>query len=187
MAKMVGGFLLPHDPLIAGAPQAAEPAKSENVRAAFATIATRVRELKADTVIVIGDDHYAMFGPHCIPRCLIAIGDVEGPMEDWLGIELGTINNNEPLARHILDTGFADGIDWSFAKSLKVDHAITVPHHFCLRSNPCVRTIPIYLNAGVPPVISSRRAYEIGGLDADGTGERGVRPKGAGLGGTRRR
>lgn len=162
MAKIVGGFLMPHDPLIAGAPQAVEPAKRDKVNAAFETIAGRVRELQADTVIVIGDDHYAMFGPHCIPRCLIAIGDVEGPMEDWLGIERGTIENNEPLARHILDTGFADGIDWSFAKSLTVDHAITVPHHFCIRSNPGLRTIPIYLNAGVSPVISSRRAHDIG-------------------------
>jgi protocatechuate 4,5-dioxygenase beta chain len=162
MATIVGGFLMPHDPLITGAPQAAPEQKRQSIEAAFDTIGRRIRELNADTVISVGDDHYAMFGPHCIPRCLIGTGDVEGPLEDWLNIPRGPIANNPALAQHILMTGFADGIDWAFAKSLTVDHAAAVPHHFVSRLNPGLRTIPIYLNAGVFPVIESRRAHVIG-------------------------
>jgi protocatechuate 4,5-dioxygenase beta chain len=162
MATIVGGFLMPHDPLITGAPQAAPEQKRQIIESAFDTIGRRIRALNADTVISIGDDHYAMFGPHCIPRCLIAIGDVDGPLEDWLNIPRAPMANNTALAEHILKTGFADGIDWAFAKSLTVDHAAAVPHHFVSRHNPGVRTIPIYQNAGVFPVIESRRSHVIG-------------------------
>ena len=162
MARIVGGFLAPHDPLITSAPDAVDKARSDKVHGAFGRIADRVRELKADTAIVIGDDHYAMFGPHCVPRCLIGIGDVDGPLEPWLGVPHGVIENNEPLARHIMQTGFDEGVDWAFAKTLTVDHSIAVPHHFVLRGNAAVKTVPIYLNAGVLPVIASRRAYQIG-------------------------
>lgn len=162
MATLVGGFLMPHDPLMSGAPQVAPAQKRENTEAAFRQIARRIGELKADTVVIVGDDHYCIFGPHCIPRCLIAIGDVEGPVEDWLNIPRASIANHPALARHILETGYGDGIDWSFAKSITVDHAIAVPHHFAVKSNPAIRTIPVYLNAAVPPVIGSRRAYAIG-------------------------
>jgi protocatechuate 4,5-dioxygenase beta chain len=162
MAEIVGGFLMPHNPMLTVAPNAADPAKTKTIFGAFETISNRVKELQADTVIVIGDDHYTNFGPHCIPSYLIGIGDVEGPVEAFLGIERSPIQNNEALANHILKTGYAEGIDWSFAKSLTVDHSVAIPYHLAVRNNPGLKTIPIYLNAAVAPVIASRRAYQIG-------------------------
>lgn len=163
MAEIVGGFLMPHNPMLTSAPEAvSDPEQKKNVFGAFERISQRVKELEADTVIVIGDDHYTNFGPHCIPRCLIAIGDVEGPVEDWLRLERTPIENNEPLAEHILKTGFADGIDWSFAKSITVDHSIAIPYHLAVKTNPGVKTIPVFLNAAVAPIVENRRAYEIG-------------------------
>ena len=163
MAEIVGGFLMPHNPMLTVAPQAADPAKAKTIFGTFETISSRVKELQADTVIVIGDDHYTNFGPHCIPSYLIAIGDVDGPVEAFLGIERAPIQNNEALANHILKTGYAEGIDWSFAKSLTVDHSVAIPYHLAVRNNPGLKTIPIYLNAAVAPIIASRRAYQIGG------------------------
>ncbi len=162
MAEIVGGFLMPHDPLIPSITDAAEPTQRDRVLGAFEQIARRIDKLEADTAIIIGDDHYALFGPHCIPRCLIGIGDVEGPAENWLGFETGVIENNEPLAKHILFSGYDDGIDWSFAKALTVDHGVAVPHHYCVKSNVGLRTIPVYLNCGVMPVVQGRRAQQIG-------------------------
>jgi protocatechuate 4,5-dioxygenase, beta chain len=162
MASIVGGFLMPHDPLMAAQPHINEQAKAESCRAAFAEISRRLVELKTDTVIIIGDDHYTIFGPHCIPRYLIGIGDVEGPVEPWLGIPRQRMPNNEALATHIMEHGFNTGVDWSYAKSLTLDHSITIPYHFVLGQNSGIRSIPVYLNAGVLPVIASRRAHEIG-------------------------
>lgn len=162
MAQIVGGFLMPHDPLIPSMTDAPNNAQRDTVLGAFARISERIQELEADTAIIVGDDHYALFGPHCIPRCLIGIGDVEGPMEGWLGIDPGPIANNEALARHIMVSGFGDGVDWAFAKALTVDHSIAVPYHYCLRSNPDMRSIPVYLNCGVMPVVDGMRARAIG-------------------------
>jgi protocatechuate 4,5-dioxygenase beta chain len=144
------------------APHLAPKEKLNNTLASFKSIENRLKALAADTVIIIGDDHYCIFGPGCIPRCLIGIGDVEGPVEGWLNIPPGQIANHRELARHVLEWGFDEGIDWSFAKALTVDHAIAVPHYLAVRSNPNLRTIPIYLNAAVMPVIRSQRAYAIG-------------------------
>ena len=55
MAELVGGFLLPHDPLIASAPDAPAPEQKEAVLNAFGTVSRRIKELEVDTVIVVGD------------------------------------------------------------------------------------------------------------------------------------
>jgi protocatechuate 4,5-dioxygenase, beta chain len=162
MAEIVGGFLMPHNPMLTVAPDAADATKTKTIFDAFETISNRVKELQADTVIVIGDDHYTNFGPHCFPACLIAIGDVDGPIEPFLNIERAPIDNNEGLANHILQEGYAQGIDWSFAKSLTVDHSFAIPYHLAVRTVPGLKAIPVYLNAAVTPLIPSRRAYQIG-------------------------
>lgn len=162
MASVVGGFLMPHNPMLAMGREFADPAQAKIVFDAFETITARVRELEADTVIVIGDDHYTNFGPHCIPSYLIAIGDVEGPVEPFLGIKRAPIENNAPLANHILKSGYAEGVDWSFAKSLTVDHSVAIPYHLAVRTVPGLKAIPVYLNAGVAPLLPSRRACQLG-------------------------
>ncbi|MBV1961694.1 MAG: hypothetical protein KUG52_06855, partial [Immundisolibacteraceae bacterium] len=106
MAELVGGFIVSHDPMITGNPEIANKKQVANVDAAFETISARLKELEVDTVIVIGDDHYTMFGPHCLPQYLIGVGDLEGPEENWLRIDRYQVENNVPLAEHIMNYGF---------------------------------------------------------------------------------
>lgn len=162
MAEIVGGFLMPHNPMLTAAPGAPNQQKVKVISDAFETISNRVKALQADTVIVIGDDHYTNFGPHCFPAYLIAIGDVEGPVETFLNIERAPIENNQELAKHILRTGYEEGIDWSFAKSITVDHSIAIPHHLAVKTVPGLKCIPVYLNSGIDPLLPNRRAYQIG-------------------------
>lgn len=162
MAKVVGGFLMPHNPMLAIGRDAADPAQAKTVFDTFSKIVDRVRALEADTVIIIGDDHYTNFGPHCIPSYLIAIGDVEGPVEPFLGIERAPMENNVPLANHILQSGYGEGVDWSYAKSLTVDHSVAIPYDLAVREIEGLKAIPVYLNAGVSPYLPNRRAYQIG-------------------------
>jgi len=163
MAEVVGGFLMPHVPSIPTGGYGESPEQKAVSDNAFEHIANRVKALEADTVIIVGDDHYENFGPHCIPSCLIVTGDIDLSVHaQTLGMEGGTVPNNEPLARHILETGYSEGIDWAFAKSLGVDHAVAIPYHMSVKRYPEVSIIPIYLNCVVMPVISNRRAYQIG-------------------------
>jgi protocatechuate 4,5-dioxygenase beta chain len=161
MAQIVGGFIMPHDPLITGNPEIADAGQVERVNAAFARVVERVKELKADTAIVVGDDHFTMFGPHCLPQYLIGIGDVEGPEENWLRMERRPVPNNTALAEHIMNFGFDRGFDWAVAKALVVDHGTMIPIH--MAATPAgLRTIPIYTAAGVTPLLRTRRAKQLG-------------------------
>ncbi|MEI8299972.1 MAG: protocatechuate 3,4-dioxygenase, partial [Pseudomonadota bacterium] len=111
MATLVGGFLVPHVPLIAANPDAAPPEKRRVVLGAFATMTRRLRELQVDTVVIVGDDHYTLFGPQCLPRCLIGVGEVDGPVEPWLNIPRRSIPNDTRLADHILNVGMTHDVD----------------------------------------------------------------------------
>ena len=162
MAEIVGGFCMPHDPLITGNPEIADPKQVENVEAAFDRVVARIRELRADTAIVVGDDHYTMFGPHCLPRYLIGIGDIEGPEEPWLRIDRYPVPNNQPLAEHIMNYGFDHGFDWAVAKSLVLDHGTMIPIHKAVTPVEGMRAIPIYTAAGVTPLLRTERAQQLG-------------------------
>lgn len=162
MAEVVGGFLVPHDPFMFMMPDAAPAVQRSAVLHAFGQVAQRIAELRATTAIIIGSDHYILFGPGCLPSMLIGIGDVDGPLERMPGLNRGTIENNQPLARHLFDEGRNEGFDWTVAKALTVDHAIAIPYQLCVKPNPGVKTIPIYLNSGVDPVISLPRAGALG-------------------------
>ncbi|MFC7049890.1 protocatechuate 3,4-dioxygenase [Emcibacter nanhaiensis] len=162
MAEIVGGFLLPHDPLITADPSSPPKEQADAVMNAYAHIGNRLNELDIDTVIVIGDDHYTVFGPHCLPRCLIVTGEASGPVEPWVGLPQKQMRINQPLATHIMQHGFDTGIDWAVAKSIVLDHSTSQPIHLCFIDNPKISAIPVLVNSGVEPLISNKRCYEIG-------------------------
>lgn len=163
MAEIIAGFCLPHDPLMASTPQINEQPKADAVFAALEEVHRRITAQRIDTVIVIGDDHYCKFGPHCLPQYLIGIGDVDGPEEPWLGIKRYTVSNNTALATHIMNYGFDHGFDWAVAKSITLDHGTMVPIHLAVKPQQSgIRAIPVYTAAGVEPLIKTRRAYELG-------------------------
>lgn len=167
MAEIVACFLVPHDPLMASEPSAPPKAKRDSCMNAFAEVTDRLRNAQVDTVVLIGDDHYTINGPTCIPTVMIGIGDVEGPMEPWLGIPKRPIANNEDLAEHIMDYGFAHGVDWGVSKHLTLDHSCMVPFHFALSPLEDIKTIPIYINSGIAPFIPSIRAKALGHIIGD--------------------
>ncbi|CAA0309017.1 DODA-type extradiol aromatic ring-opening family dioxygenase [Marinomonas profundimaris] len=162
MSQIISGFLMPHDPLIAAMPDAPPVEKRDSCMNAYKDIVERVKEQNIDTVIIIGDDHYTVNGPYCVPQAMIGIGDVEGPKEPWLGIPREKIANNESLAKHIMDYGHTHQVDWAASKTLIVDHSIAIPVEYAVKPIKDLKIVPIYINSGVEPFINSKRAYEIG-------------------------
>lgn len=160
MAKIVGGFLVSHDPLVFINPQKED---ASPVLKAYEAVRTRVTELAATAAVVIGADHYILFGPNCLPQMAIGIGDVQGPVDPLPGVPRGPIRSHPALAQHILGGGHGEGFDWAAARTMAVDHAIGVPVRRCLPDDGSVATVPVYLAAGVEPLIRPRRAYELGG------------------------
>ncbi len=168
MSELVAGFCLPHDPLMVANPQINEQERADAIYAALDEVHERIKAADVDTVIVIGDDHYCKFGPHCLPQYLIAIGDVDGPQEPWLGLERYAFDNNTALAEHIMNYGFDHGFDWAVAKSITLDHGTMVPVHLGVKPRDSgIRAIPIYTAAGVVPMMRLRRAFELGQMIGD--------------------
>lgn len=162
MASIVGGFILPHDPLLFAMPDAAPASKRDAVMAAFDRIRDRIGTLGADVAIIVGADHYILFGPGCLPSMLIGIGEVDGPIERFPGIAQGPIAGHPALAQHILATGVASGFDWAVAKVLTVDHSVGIPARLCVLPNAGTTVIPVYLASGVTPYIRPQRAFDLG-------------------------
>jgi len=166
MGQIVGGFLVPHDPVMFVAPRAPAPAVQDRMWGAFATCAQRLAELEPTSVIVVGADHYMLFGTACLPSYLIGTGDVDGPLDAMPGLKRGHIPNSEDLAAHIAADGHARGFDWAVARALTVDHAIAIPNQLMIQpmreAGRTVGTVPVYLAAGVDPYIRIARAIEVG-------------------------
>ncbi|RKS76679.1 protocatechuate 4,5-dioxygenase beta chain [Actinomadura pelletieri DSM 43383] len=161
MGTVVGGFLLPHDPMMLTHPDAPPAPVRDRVHHAYAEISRRLAALDPTTVLIIGADHYILFGPGCLPQMLIATGDLDGPVERLPGLTRGPLPDNAPLARHIAAHGHRNGVDWAVAPTFTADHSVVIPYH--LVAEPLgVPVIPVYLACGVEPLIPLPRAVRVG-------------------------
>ncbi|WP_175684669.1 protocatechuate 3,4-dioxygenase [Burkholderia anthina] len=166
MGQIVGAFLVPHDPVMYVAQEAPPKVQRDAVWEAYRQCAQRLKALDPTTVIVVGCDHYILFGPECLPSYLIAIGDVDGPIDQLPGLKRSVIHNNEALATHIARCGRETGFDWTVARAFTADHSVAIPQQLIvdpLRLDGLdVKTIPVYLACGVDPYITLQRAAEVG-------------------------
>lgn len=167
MAEITGGFLVPHDPVMFVAPDAPDTDKSKKVWDAYDACAHRLADSGATSVIIIGNDHYMLFGTTCLPQYCIATGHVEGPLDQLPGLKKEQVQNNEALAQHIVRHGSENGFDWAVARSFTSDHAFSIPHKLIVRraeeiSGRSISAIPVYLASAVDPFITKERAHQLG-------------------------
>ena len=167
MSKIVGGFWMPHDPVMLVAPEAPSEPVRKLVWDAYAECARRLAALNPTSVIIVGCDHYILFGTHCLPSYVIGTGDVDGPIESLPGLERGVIPNQEALAQHIVSHGQEHSFDWTVARSFTVDHAFSIPYQHVVKPAAAalgrtLPTIPVYLACGVDPYIPLPRAAQLG-------------------------
>lgn len=167
MGKIVGGFWMPHDPVMFVAPKAPPEAQRDAVWQAYADCARRLAELEPTSVIIVGCDHYILFGTHCLPRYVIGTGDVDGPIDRLPGLQRRVVTNHHALAEHIVAHCDASGIDWSVARSFTVDHSFSIPHQLVVQAaeqlmGKTLPSIPVYLACGVDPYISLKRSADLG-------------------------
>jgi len=167
MGKIVGGFWMPHDPVMFVAPEAPPQAQRDAVWQAYADCARRLAELEPTAVIIVGCDHYILFGTHCLPRYVIGTGDVDGPIDRLPGLQRRVVTNHQALAEHIVAHGDDTGVDWSVARSFTVDHSFSIPHQLVVQPaeqllGKTLPSIPVYLACGVDPYISLKRSADLG-------------------------
>lgn len=167
MAVITGGFLVPHDPIMFVAPDAPDTSKAKKVWDAYETCAKHLAESGATSVIIVGNDHYMLFGTTCLPKYCIATGHVEGPLDQLPGLKKEQVLNNEALAQHIAMHGSDQGFDWAVARSFTTDHAFSIPYKLIVRraeelSGRAISAIPVYLASAVDPFITKARSRQLG-------------------------
>lgn len=157
MAEIVGGLLMPHDPMLFTDRDAGPAATIERIDAAYEQAAQRLAAMEPTIVVVAGADHYLLFGPDCLPQILVGIGDVDSPLERLPGLERTALPTNPDFARHLHHQASTDGMDWAVAKNFVADHAIGIPYHVAVKATGAA-VIPVYLASGVEPLLPLRRA-----------------------------
>ncbi|WP_313515963.1 protocatechuate 3,4-dioxygenase [Pseudomonas sp.] len=167
MGAIVGGFWMPHDPVMFVAPEAPPPSQRDTVWGAFSQCAQRLAELNPTSVIIVGCDHYILFGTQCLPPYVIGTGDVDGPIDRLPGLARGVVINQEALATHIADHGAANGIDWTVSRSFTIDHSFAIPYQLVVQAaakilGRSLPSIPVYLACGVDPYITMQRSADLG-------------------------
>ncbi|SEQ97644.1 protocatechuate 4,5-dioxygenase, beta chain [Amphritea atlantica] len=167
MAKIVGGFLVPHDPIMFVAPNAPDKIVADKAWEAYETCAQNLAAMDVTTVIIVGNDHYMLFGTTCLPKYCIGTGHVEGPIDRLPGLNKALVNNNEALASFIASDGAEQGFDWAVARSFTTDHAFSIPYQLIVQraeaiSGREIKAIPVYLGSAVDPFISMKRCRELG-------------------------
>lgn len=162
MAEIVGGFVVPHNPIMFYAPDAPSAAQKQVVLDAYAATARRIAELKADTAIIIGCDHYILYGTECLPRYVISTGEMDGPVDQLPGLKREPIDCHAALGTHICKEGFETGFDWTVGRAMAVDHSVAIPHHYMVKPNPGMKSVAVMLACGVDPYLPMKRAWELG-------------------------
>lgn len=166
MGKIVGGFLVPHDPVMFVAPDAPGKDMSDRVWAAYAECSARLEALDATAVIIVGADHYMLFGTQCLPQYVIGTGDIDGPIDPLPGLGRKRYPANTALAGHIADHGLSTGFDWVVGRDFTIDHSVAIPDQLIVQplrdQGRNISMTPVYIASGVDPYIRLPKTRSLG-------------------------
>lgn len=166
MATTVGVFGITHNPFMPRLfSQPTWPPGAEKVMQRIEMMREKLRQVKPDVLVMIGNDHLNQFFMDNMPAFLI------GKMEAYEGIfynevrEFGLkpcrVAGDMALAEAILTGALNQGVDFAYSNELRIDHSIVVPLRF-IRPDMDLPIVPIMTNCIAPPLPSARRFYEVG-------------------------
>jgi 2,3-dihydroxyphenylpropionate 1,2-dioxygenase len=172
MAKtgVIGGVCTAHAPQLWTQPDSEDPAIVERVHTLLGGIGEKLKALKPDICIVIGNDHAQQFLLHCTASFVMHIGAVaEGSFAGRSYSYSVASEASLALLRHAQRNGY----DPAFTSTAKLDYAFGIPLDFTNMTG--VPVLPIFVNAYVPPQPSMERCHAFGRMLADGVKALGLR------------
>ena len=152
-----------HAPGITVRPDAADPRKLSELRAAFDRQRKAIERSNVDAIVMVSSEHFANFFLDNMPTFSIGLAEqYEGPIEnpDWLNVPRSKVPAHPELAQKIINE-VLQTVDVSFAHEWKFDHGMSVPLHF-LTPNNDVPIIPVNINCQAPPMAPLHRVWELG-------------------------
>jgi hypothetical protein len=162
MAQLVGTFVSSHAPMMAASVESAPPEQRRNFLGGVEEAARRVREQRAEAVVICSNEHFTNFFLENFPQFCVGVGATHwGPVEPWLKIDHGEIPGAPALASHLASELPAQGFEPSFSYELRLDHGIMTIYH-AIDPSHRLPLVPFIQNCAVKPMPSLRRCYQLG-------------------------
>jgi hypothetical protein len=136
-----------------------------SIREAHQQIRVKLKEAKADAVLLIGDDQAENFTAENMPQLLIYTGE-EYVADDWDRKHSARVANHAPVARKLVEGCLEEGFDVAWSSAFRdgnklLSHAHTEPILYIIK-DAGVPAIPLFVNAVHPPAPSAARCYAFG-------------------------
>lgn len=159
MSNIVGFVGMSHAPFATMSPPVSAAAPGGRFIADAARVASAVRDLAPDAVVVIGPDHFHGSFYDVMPPFAIGVEAAEG-FGDFDSLA-GPLPVASALAWAVRD-GLADaGFDLALSYSMTVDHGIVQSWDMITAGQP-VPLVPLVVNTAAPPLPSLARCAELG-------------------------
>lgn len=159
MARIVGGFSVPHTPFFPVT--VAKDPESPDGRG-YAAVREQLEASRPDMIVAFACDHLNTFFLDNLPTFAVAAVDrFGGPNDDPPGLEHRVVPSDRALGKAIHARGIERGFDLALVERLEVDHSVMVPLHF-LTPDHDLPVVPVFVNGLVPPLPTAARAHALG-------------------------
>ena len=155
-SSVIGGAMLPHAPQFFTMPETEDPAPVARVKAVAKEIGDRLKALKPDLWIIIGNDHAEQFFHNVCPAFTLHVGgEAKG---SFAGRQFHWQVPGE-IGFEIVRQLYRQGFDPAFTSTMKIDYAMGIPLTHLGVEDP---VLPISVNAYLPPQPTVERCYAFG-------------------------
>jgi aromatic ring-opening dioxygenase catalytic subunit (LigB family) len=170
LAQLCLGIATSHLAHIVNARELAEPRQVAAFDAGYRRLAEALDAAAPDVTLLISAEHVNKFFIDNMPAFCIGMfetfgGPVESRSRD-VGYPYRRVPSDLGFARHLVERGLDEGVDWAVTESWDVDHGMMVPLHK-LDPQGRHRMVPVFINCAAPPLPSPRRCYAVGEWLAD--------------------
>lgn len=167
MAEIVGGIGISHIPTIGAA---IDTGTTDNpawkpVFDGYEQLRAWAADRRADTVLVIYNDHGAAFDLDLVPTFAIGAAECYRPADEGFGRrKLPDFQGNADLSWHLIDNVVPDGFDLTVGQAFDVDHGFSVPMSaiFGAPDEWPVSVVPLAVNVVQQPTPSAQRCFDLG-------------------------
>jgi aromatic ring-opening dioxygenase catalytic subunit (LigB family) len=170
MAELCLGLATSHLAHIVNARQLGDPRQVAAFDDGYRRLADALRAAAPDAALTVSAEHVNKFFLDNMPAFCIGVFDAfAGPVEARardVGYPYRRVPSHMALARHLVERGLDEGVDWAVSESWEADHGIMVPLHK-LDPDGRVPMVPVFVNCAAPPLPSPRRCYAVGRWLAD--------------------
>jgi aromatic ring-opening dioxygenase LigB subunit len=166
------GSVPPERPEIAAETLDGNRARYATLRAGFDDVRRRLADLRADTVVLIGNDQDENFTPQAYPQFAVYTGAefVVKSRTSGAGASSGEpvrYRANPALARTILETALERGFDPAIVERFSDDALESHAHREPLQyydPSAAQTIVPVFVNAIHPPAPTPARCFAFGGM-----------------------